>query len=165
MIMRQGVLKEGIMKHLLRNSIFVVCVVIWTVFVGSCSTLYRLGNDNRSQEDIALINKIKGGHGGKRLVLQGVRPEVDGITSSYDFIGGYIRAPYGSKACGGGKWVCFGKESVLRFPESSERTIGNITFIGNERDPLVFVLMDDGLVYLHGRGTVALPDGTKKTFP
>jgi len=38
------------------------------------------------------------------------------------------------------------------------------TFTGNSADPLFFVLLDDGLVYLHGSGEARLKDGTTLTF-
>lgn len=53
--------------------------------------------------------------------------------------------------------------SVLRF--EGKVSLKGFTFEGDEQDPLTFIMLEDGLVYVAGKGKVTLRDGKSVTLP
>lgn len=65
-----------------------------------------------------------------------------------------------STTAGGYEWWPTGSGSIWCLQGEYGPGIGDYTFFGEESDPLTFILLDKiGLVYLHGKGKVFLPDG------
>ncbi|MFC1798599.1 OmpH family outer membrane protein [Thermodesulfobacteriota bacterium] len=58
----------------------------------------------------------------------------------------------------------WGSGSILRFKGTHK--IKKYLFVGNKKDPLAFLLLKDkGLVYINGKGTVRLSDGSLVNLP
>ena len=64
----------------------------------------------------------------------------------------------------GSKYKLIGELKNL-FPKGNQEYF-EVTFIGDEKDPLYFVILDEfGLTYLAGKGKVILPDQKEVTLP
>jgi hypothetical protein len=162
------------------------CLVL-AVLLAALSYAIAIGADGSQVAD--LVARIAAEGSGTRFVLPAIQPANDGPSGTlklspatgpneYEFdvvvIQGVARFDnFGTLTTKSGT-IAYENFSELKFPNGPKSVfvfkgkvlIGTTTFVGNEDEPLQFVLLEKhGLVYLSGSGSVALSGGKTVVLP